>query len=70
MTYTNRADHVAELQRIGDAIQKHLYTFNHEGERFQIERYGPVTCLCWNLADKTLWRFETEELMEILNGSD
>ena len=44
--------------------------FTHEGERFQLHLYGPVTCLCWNLADKTLWRFTTSELLELLNGRD
>lgn len=42
--------------------------FTHEGERYQLHLYGPVTCLCWNLADKTLWRFTTEELMTILEN--
>ena len=40
--------------------------FVHEGERFQVEMVGPVTCLCYCLADNKLWRFETEELAKIL----
>ena len=41
-------------------------TFIHRGERFQLHLYGPVTCLCWNLTDKTLWRFDTHELRDLL----
>ena len=42
--------------------------FTFDGERFQLYLYGPVTCLCWNLNDKTLWRFTTDELRGILNA--
>jgi hypothetical protein len=41
-------------------------TFTHEGERFQVHLFGPVTSLCWNLKDMQLYRFTTKELREIL----
>ena len=40
--------------------------FKHEGERFQVYLFGPVTCLCFNLTDETLWRFETAELLQLI----
>jgi hypothetical protein len=40
--------------------------FTHEGERFQLHLYGPVTCLCYCLSDQTLWRFETQELLQLI----
>ena len=42
--------------------------FDHEGSRYQIDLIGPISCLCWNLEDKQLWRFGTVELAEILRG--
>ena len=42
--------------------------FTHEGERFQLYLYGPVTCLCCCLSDQKLYRFTTQELLEKLNG--
>ena len=42
--------------------------FTHEGEKFQLYLYGPMTCLCYCLQDQKLYRFTTAELMEIING--
>ena len=44
--------------------------FTHEGERFQLYLYGPVTCLCCCLTDQKLYRFTTEEYTRLANGRD